>query len=340
MLNNQTNKSSTSKQTSGSRSLLHMDWYWNLRWIIGVFIITGNVTIIIIVITRRKLRNAIPNQFIVSLAVADFFMGAVIIPVAYYCTFHDAASCDWSILYTLFNFLLYSSICNLCVMTLDRFLAVVFPYAYQTFMTQRKALVLMAVAWVIPTISLIPVAWKHEEPSVKASYEKIFGMLQTLLVEITPCVLMIVTNISIYVIVRKHSRQIACQSVSQPTSQSRGKAKNERSTVKVFALVVFLFILCYCFSIFREVCKVFDLCKPPLHILLVSRLFYLSNSAINPVVYSFLKRDIRREMKRTLISCVRRFGVAVEARDDSESSFRSRQPAPREMINNPALKTN
>ncbi|XP_031559498.1 octopamine receptor beta-1R-like [Actinia tenebrosa] len=332
MMDNQTNKSSfPSKDNSTSpRSL---DWYWTLRWIIGVFIISGNSIIIITVMIRRRLRNNIPNQFIVSLAVADLLTGVVIIPATYHCSFHE---CDWSTLFTAINFLLFSSISNLCVMTLDRFLAVVFPYAYQTFMTQRKALFLMAVAWVIPFIvSVIPIAWKYKQPSEKASYEKTFMILQTLIIEITPCILMLVTHIPIYLIVRKHSRQIACQNASQVNNQSQSKAKNERSTVKVFTLVVFLFIVCYGFSIYREVCRQLELCNPPLQITLVSRLLYLSNSAMNPFVYSFLKRDIRQVMKQALTSCLRRFGETVDLRDESESSRRSRQPHPREMGQQP-----
>ena len=85
----------------------------------------------------------------------------------------------------------------------------------------------------------------------------------------------------------------------------RRQRNRERSNLKVFAAVVLLFVFCWVLSAYRRFCEVFSLCSVGNEIVQISRILIFSNSAVNVVVYSLLKRDIRTELKRFLKCRVR-----------------------------------
>ncbi|CAH3190654.1 unnamed protein product, partial [Porites lobata] len=97
-------------------------WFWILGWILSILTITGNGFIVLLVISQRKLRTK-TNAFIVSLAVADFCVGAFAFPSLFFCEIRDG--CNWPRPYASWvDFIrwlfAYASIMNLCSLALDR----------------------------------------------------------------------------------------------------------------------------------------------------------------------------------------------------------------------------
>lgn len=91
--------------------------------ILMIIIVIGNLLVIIAIMTEKSLKN-IQNWFIASLAVADFFLGLIIMPFSlanelmgywvfgdWWCDIHSAADV----------LLCTSSIMNLCLISLDRY---------------------------------------------------------------------------------------------------------------------------------------------------------------------------------------------------------------------------
>ena len=105
-------------------------WFWILGWVLSFLAITGNGFVIFLVCSRRNLCTK-TNAFIVSLAVADFCVGLSIIPSLFVCDV--TKTCDWpDVVRWLFSYL---SVLNLCSLVLDRYIAIVKPFKYITFMT-------------------------------------------------------------------------------------------------------------------------------------------------------------------------------------------------------------
>ena len=110
-------------------------WFWILGWVLSFLTIIGNGFTIFLVCSRRNLRTK-TNAFIVSLAVADFCVGLSVIPSLFFCDFTN--TCDWpqhlgswvNIISWLFS---NTSVVNLCVLVLDRFIDIVHPLKYITF---------------------------------------------------------------------------------------------------------------------------------------------------------------------------------------------------------------
>ena len=57
-------------------------WFWVLGWFLSILTITGNGFIIFLVCKKRQLRTK-TNAFVVSLAVADLFVGMTAVPLLF-----------------------------------------------------------------------------------------------------------------------------------------------------------------------------------------------------------------------------------------------------------------
>ena len=278
-------------------------WYWTLVVLIGITTVFGNTLVIYLIIKRPSL-HVTANWFILSLSFADLLVGLVVIPTYIIHTFWIPLNIH--ALITFYNLVLYVSVGNLCVMTGDRYLAITRPLRYCIVMTRSKVVTMISISWIIPTfISLLPsLLWEKSLVNSRDKAKRVYTGVVILFLEITPCFMMVLVYCHLYVITRAHSRRIAAQESVQQRycdriiPKKRRQRSRERSNLKVFASVVLLFIFCWLLSAYRGFCDVFGLCTVTIKIVRISRILIFLNSAVNVIVYSFVKRDIRVELKR------------------------------------------
>lgn len=278
-------------------------WYWTLVVLIGITTVFGNTLVIYLIIKRPSL-HVTANWFILSLSFADLLVGLVVIPTYIIHTFWIPLNIH--ALITFYNLVLYVSVGNLCVMTGDRYLAITRPLRYCIVMTRSKVVTMISISWIIPTfISLLPsLLWEKSLVNSRDKAKRVYTGVVILLLEITPCFMMVLVYCHLYVITRAHSRRIAAQErveqryCDRIVPKKRRQRSRERSNLKVFASVVLLFIFCWLLSAYRGFCDVFGLCTVTIKIVRISRILIFLNSAVNFIVYSFVKRDIRVELKR------------------------------------------
>lgn len=294
-------ENNTSKETtSGSANGVSV-WYWVLRGVVGLIILVGNGPVIYLVVTCRRL-HTISNWFILSLSLADLFVGVFLIPVSTSCALWTP--CNFSVLNLSFDLLLFVSIANMCAMTADRYLSVVQPLTYRQKMTKSRVSLWIVAAWVIPIVfSLIPLAWIFSDSvETKERATAIYGTFQIISFNVLPCVIMLLVYGHIFVISQKHSRQIRAFTVNHHTADPEElnlrQTRQERSATRVFGLVVIFFLLCWILSAYRHFCGYFKLrCHISFGTVLASRFLMVLNSAINPFIYAFLKEDVKKEVR-------------------------------------------
>ena len=191
-------------------------------------------------------------------------------------------------------FTLYTSGINLVSLVLERYVAVVKPLKYLTFMKRRRVIQMVLTSWGIPflfTLTIVSI-----ELGAIDRARTIDGYLY-LLFEVILCYIFFLASMFFVVynlnsIDRTLAKQLRFNHVV-----ARAKTQNT-SAVKWVALITCVFLACY--GIMMR-CSVFFIndntsCndsyfKIPLRVI---------NSGINPIAYVFFKRDIKQECKRLL----------------------------------------
>ena len=293
------NGTSSSRSEESKEAALHL-WFWIIFGAIGVIALLGNSVVIFLIVTRRRLQTAC-NSFILSLTLSDLLAAATTIPGTFICRF--GLQCNSPVFFIFCDFFICVSVGNVCTMTGDRYCRVVYPLRYPIVMSSRRVSMLIMLGWMVPIfLQLIPSLCVRMNPNID---QWVFNVIQMFTFAILPCVGVLLAFAKISRITFKHSRhhrvQVAQIRSNSMSSQVKGKRIPRNSfSVLVLGVVIFLFILCWSFTIYRGVCDSFSLCSVQQSVVLTSRIFLVGNTAADPVVYAILKQDIRSELFRAL----------------------------------------
>lgn len=145
-----------------------------LATILMITVIVGNMLVIIAIATEKALKN-IQNWFIASLAVADFFLGLIIMPfsLANEIMGYWIFGYWWCDIYSAMDVLLCTaSIMNLCLISLDRFWSITQAVDYLKKRTPARAALMIALVWLLSAAVCIPPLLGWKRPRQKEEYPK------------------------------------------------------------------------------------------------------------------------------------------------------------------------
>lgn len=300
-------------------------YYWILCAITGVITLLCNGVVIFIILRRERLYRNATNWLLLSLAFSDLSVGIIMIPSLFICYFSTIV-CDWGVNKKIYDLFLYVSVTNLCFLTLDRYIAVVFPLKYALLVPEKLTIKLLMTAWLFPIFTFLipflleslPIADSKKQDAVK-----IHAAIKVGIFELIPCLVMLLAYMHIFLISRRHARHINSinKSIKRERNSNNEKNLRARSAVKVFCIVVPLFVVCWTIASWREICSVFHACSVPPTTVHVSRLLLKGHSMIDPIVYALHKRDIRKELiKRSGLSRLMAFHLGPK-RTRSDCSY-------------------
>ena len=280
-------------------------WFWILGWVLSFLAITGNGFVIFLVCSRRNLRTK-TNAFIVSLAVGDFCVGLSVVPSLFACDVTN--TCYWPKVFPSWNDVVrwlfsYLSVLNLCSLVLERYIAIVKPFKYITFMTRSRVIQVITSCWIA---SFTLVAFKTAlRLCCNTPLTSIVAVVVSMIfLEIVPCVPQVLCFASMLLHVWKHDRSARTLAKQLRFNHRISfKTHNEKSAVIMMGIVIGVFVVCYGIYLRCSLLVLFDtyaLCKDEQYKIPVLVL----NSAINPLSYAFFKRDIKKEFKRPISKVV------------------------------------
>ncbi|XP_076229224.1 alpha2-adrenergic-like octopamine receptor [Nomia melanderi] len=181
-----------------------------------IVIVVGNMLVIIAIATEKALKN-IQNWFIASLAVADFFLGLVIMPfsLANEIMGYWIFGYWWCDIYSAMDVLLCTaSIMNLCLISLDRFWSITQAVKYLKKRTPARAALMIALVWLLSALVCIPplLGWKRptpeeEYPKCKLSEDIGYVLYSALGSFYIPSCIMVFVYIRIYFAAKKRARR-------------------------------------------------------------------------------------------------------------------------------------
>ena len=289
-------------------------------WTLSIIAAAGNGVVIFLVAKSRRLHSS-ANWFVLSLAVADFIVGIAIFPSSYFCNKYSTA-CNTRVYMAFFWFFLHSSVTNLCTLTLDRYIAIVHPLKYNISMTERHPAMVILIAWLIPfAISLSLLVGVYATASHTAlSVLRLTGVSAF---DMVCCALLFYAVVRILVVARaqshKEAEETAIQLQVQFTHSSVDntnwrRRRNKHNTAPFIIAIVAFFLGCYVVVNYLVLCITFSCHNLSDKAGLTLVLFLVLNSAVNPLVYAFLKKDIKMEINK-LICRRRNDSIALNTRN-------------------------
>ena len=278
----------------------------NLRWSILVNLVVNNflsyTAIMLNVVTIHVIRktSSLPDTLktlLLNLAVTDVGVGIIVQPV--YSSLlvrwlqHNIEDCNFRDAFvTILSTFCLASFLGVVAVSVDRFLAIHLHLRYQEFVTHNRVVSVVISIWV--TSTFLPF-------SIFAVSLYIYSYIMVIL-DVLGAILITITYVRIYLIVRQHKNQIQVLQVQQVAhgNQAANLFSLIKSTVGIF-YVYFVFLLCYLPylislaatkmngpSIILKGCSVFSL-----------TLVFL-NSSLNPVIYCWKMKHIRHAVMNIL----------------------------------------
>ena len=238
------------------------------------------------------------KTLLLSLAVSDVAVGLIAQPffiVNLNIFFKTFPKMLWVIQLALAN----ASFLGIVALSLDRFLAVHLHLRYQELMTHKRILGQAISAWVFSALLPAFYVWIDE-------IKKLINI--TIIIWSLCFIFITVISVRLYFAVRHHANQIQALHLQQAAQNGdlANASRLRKSAVSIF-YIYFVFLACYlpfyCTLLAIEKYKDFLISK---NLFYFSQTLMFINSSLNPVIYCWRMRDIRRSIKDILRNIFRR----------------------------------
>jgi hypothetical protein len=279
--------------------------------------IAGNVIVFLAVIFTKKLQT-VSNLFIISLSLADLLVGTVVmIPDVLSVIFQRwILAYSFCVFWAGFDVMLCSaSILNVCLISLDRYIAIMSPLRYKVLITYRRAAALLAAAWGIAiSASFIPLLSGIHNPELPTltnltllsdTPQCLFipSLIYVVIASTVTILLPIIVALVLYYRVSKEAKRQACfvGVLITPTNMLLGaKVANKhirepftRKATVTLGIIVGAYVVTWAPFLVVNITDAICMCVPPK---LFRAFVWLGwcNSLINPIIYPFFMRDFRK----------------------------------------------
>ncbi|RXN28360.1 histamine H2 receptor-like protein [Labeo rohita] len=281
--------------------------------------VSGNILVCLAVYATRRLRN-VTNCFIVSLAVTDFLLGALVLPFS---TLYQVTG-EWplgahfcNIYISLDVMLCTASILNLFAISLDRYFAVTAPLRYPMLVLPWRVAAILATIWLVSVgVSFVPIhlGWNTRDLSVqnirkgdpardcRFELNPTYAVVDAFATFYFPLVAMCWSYHQVFRIARTQAKRII--STRRGSTSSPGVtmlALREHKATVTLAVVLGAFVVCWFpYFTFFTIMGIRNEDNPPRTAQSVVLWLGYANSALNPVLYATLNRDFRSAYAKLL----------------------------------------
>ncbi|XP_055008732.1 trace amine-associated receptor 13c-like [Boleophthalmus pectinirostris] len=278
---------------------------YNLLSLIALLTVTMNLLVIISIAHFRQLHSP-TNLLILSLAVSDFLVGFLLLPVEILvtesCWFLGSTLCA---LYYMTDFTVTaSSVGNIVLISIDRYLAICDPLHYNTKVTINRVRFCICACWLCALIynSLILKDFLIDPYSQSSCYgecvlvlNNITGNVDLICTFIGPITVVVVLYVRIFTVVVSQARSVQSKVVTMQQTVTMSARKSELKAARTLGIVILVFIVCLC-PYYIPSFTGEDIVDSSTATPLVSWLWFI-NSCINPFVYALFYPWFRKSMK-------------------------------------------
>ncbi|KAJ7328672.1 hypothetical protein OS493_023947 [Desmophyllum pertusum] len=270
---------------------------------IAVIIIIVNSIVLYLFAKCKRLRTP-TNCLLLSLAVCDFMTGFVCIPLFIIVIVKPQILRPhlgrFNVVFN--NTMAMSAAYHILAITLERYFCIKRPFVHRQLTKKSMLKVALFVWFVAVVIGFMPYAWY---PAVQLTdiiaYKKTqvgYVVFCLTFVFLVPCILIVVSQTVMFKAIAKSGGGALTASKA-----AQRKAKNDKKCLIIFALMAFIYVVCWlpwfilslCFSFWFPLSK--GTIQELINISQVVVTFRYLTSIVNPLLYTFFKRDFLNAFK-------------------------------------------
>ncbi|KAK5610061.1 hypothetical protein CRENBAI_013006 [Crenichthys baileyi] len=282
-------------------------------FIVGFF---GNALVIYIVARYTKLKT-VTNMYILNLAMADelYIMGIPFIgtqSVLFYWPFGEFLC---KVCMTADGMSQFASTFCLTLMSIDRFLAVVYPIRSTKWRKPWVAKIFSALAWIISFLMVLPVTvFSHVQeydtcniswPDPSAVWSAAFILYTSIMGFFGP--LVVISLCYLLIIIKVKSAGVRAGLTK--------RRKSERKVTRMVVIIVVVFVLCWLpFFTINFINLFYVIPEDKIAAVVYFSLVILTyvNSCANPVLYGFLSDNFKQSFKKVFCFYKKKSATATE----------------------------
>lgn len=268
--------------------------FTSLSLICGISAIGGNFALLAALYRTSALGTRVNTYYIASLALADFMIGLTMTPL--YICYAIAYDTLWLIKLEgyLWVVTVTATTYSLSAVSLDRFVAVVYPLRYHEVMTEKRCRVVIFFIWFGSVIFGSPRLVLDDFVKL----EKLWITCSVATVAI-PLTIMSCCYGKIFSVVRKQCRSVADSHLSNANLGNKKAAVTIGIIVSLFIATFLPSAIVYFMLLFED-----DLCKELIlnDVWLWVALVSFTHSSFNPWVYGLRYRELRHALKQIFLN--------------------------------------
>ncbi|XP_043918732.1 G-protein coupled receptor 78 [Protopterus annectens] len=304
-----------------------------LALFIAVVLITSlisNLLVLVCFIYSSDIRKQVPGIFIVNLSICNILITVISMPstllgiIKHRQVFHD---CICQTVGFLETFLTSNTMLSMAALSIDKWIAVVFPLSYTSKMKYKDAVIMICYSWVhsltFPLVSLF-LSWVNynktyasctlflKEEAERRKYTVFTAVFHAATFMLSLVVLSF-TYMKVLKVARFHCKRIDIitmqtlvllvdihPSVKQRCLQEQ-KRRRQRATKKI-SIFIGSFIICFAPYVITRLIELLPFVRVNYHWGIISKCLTYSKAAFDPFVYSLL----RQQYKKVLVNIVNR----------------------------------
>ncbi|MBN3299028.1 G-protein coupled receptor 26 [Amia ocellicauda] len=314
--------------------------------LIMVVALLSNVLVLICFLYSPEIRKQVPGLFILNLTFCNLLMTVSNMPLTLVGLInkgHPGGEGFCHIVGFLDTFLTTNAMLSMAALSIDRWIAVVFPLSYHSKMRHRDAALVLGYTWVhslsFSTVAacLSWVGYHHLYAScslcnARASGSRtqfvIFTVLFHSLTFLLSLVVLCVTYLKVLRVARSHCRRIDIITMQtlvllvdiHPSVRQRcleeQKKRRQRATKKISTFIG-TFVLCFAPYVITRLVELFPAVPINPHWGVVSKCLAYSKAACDPFVYSLLRHQYRKTCSDIINRVLKRSSLNSELRAEN-----------------------
>ncbi|XP_022801319.1 beta-1 adrenergic receptor-like [Stylophora pistillata] len=296
------NESHPKEHLSGAASIILSLWFF----FSGLAAVTGNAAVLWLFYKNQSFRT-ISNRHLASLSVADFSVGLIVDPlwIVIRCWIKPRAETGlYDSIEVLWVYTTATTTFNICCVSVDRFIAIRFPFRHQDIVTKKRCYTVITLVWSVSLGLSISMLLQNDE-----NVKKFFLLLPSIIF-VFPLLVVSFCYISIFRVARKQFKTMLARESSQNCDENIRVSLflQNFKAIKTVGFVVGACIITWMPSLALYIVSCYHILVTDQYETFESLLYVawpwaeaiaFTSSAMNPMIYYFRNSEFRQVFRRT-----------------------------------------